>query len=87
LARKPIIYRWKVEDHILRRVRTGEAGNRALAQADAVAAIKAIGRGLKGVQATVYRPSGGGWFARAWEPAMAEVRPTYRWESWEPADG
>jgi hypothetical protein len=74
-------YRWTVRDHRMTRSWQGEATARSEAQAAAVAQIARIGRGLVGVSATVFRPSGGGWFARD-----HGGRGNITWEQWEPVE-
>lgn len=73
----PPPYTWTVTDHRKTSVTTGYATTRTEAQATAETAVRRLGRGLNGVQATVFRPSGGGWFARDGKGS------SIRWEAWE----
>lgn len=87
MARTPIIYTWAVTDHRMNRRHTGQENNRAAAQGKALEQVRRIGRGLSAVQATVFRPSGGGWWLRAQAPAARQLSPALWWEEWEAIDG
>lgn len=63
VSREPI-YRWTVKDFRMGKTVSGEAPSAARAKADVDTELRRVGRRLNGVQATVWRPSGGGWFCR-----------------------
>lgn len=72
-------YRWSVTDHRKGGRWHGHAAGQAEAQAAVVKQLRRIGRALNGVSATIFRPSGGGWFCRG----GGRERDPYTWEAWE----
>lgn len=74
------LYRWSITDYRLTRAWSGEAPNSTQAKAAAIDQLRRLGRGLTGISATVFRPSGVGWFARSGKGSGA-----FTWEEWEQA--